>query len=123
MKTAFFSLVTCLFSVAAFAQDQKTSIDDISIITTSTGITSAQLSWKKGDEKVAYFIVERSTDGVDFKQCGIVFPSDNPDFVQYKFRDKIASNTHGLLYRIGIVNEQKRLLYLPIKKLVLPETL
>jgi hypothetical protein len=123
MKTAFFSLIVILSSLPALAQDQKTSIDNISIITTSAGITSAQLSWKKGDESIAYFIVERSTDGIDFKQCGIVFLSDNPEFVQYKFRDKITSNTQGLLYRIGIVNEQKRLSYLPVKKLVLPESL
>ncbi|HVF81904.1 MAG TPA: hypothetical protein VM884_08220 [Flavisolibacter sp.] len=123
MKTAFLSLVACLWSVATFAQDHKTSIDDILIITTSAGTTSAQLSWKKGDEEIAYFIVERSTDGVDFKQCGIVFLSDDPAFVQYKFKDKIGTNTHDLLYRIGIVNEQKRLSYLPVKKLVVPSSL
>ncbi|HZH66669.1 MAG TPA: hypothetical protein VEY10_17390 [Flavisolibacter sp.] len=123
MKTAFLSLITCLLSLSAFAQEQKTSIEDISIITTSAGTTSAQLSWKKGDESIAYFIVERSTDGVDFKQCGIVFLSDNPEFVQYKFRDKITNNMHGLIYRVGIVNEQKRLSYLPVKKVMLPQNL
>jgi hypothetical protein len=123
MKTAFFSFITCFFSQFAFAQEQKTSIDDISVVTTSAGTTAAQLSWKKGAESIAYFIVERSTDGVDFKQCGIVFLSENPDFVQYKFRDKITGNAHGLLYRIGIVNEQRRLSYLPAQKVVLPETL
>lgn len=123
MKTFFIFSIACLCSLFSNAQEQKTSINDISVITTSSGTTAAQLTWKKGDENIAYFIVERSTDGVDFKQCGIVFLSDNPDFVQYKFRDKITSNTHGLLYRIGIVNEQKRLSYLPVKKLVLPDTL
>ena len=123
MKTLLLSGIICLFSLASFAQDQRTSIDGITVITTSAGTTAAQLSWKKGNESIAYFIVERSTDGVDFKQCGIVFLSENPDFVQYKFRDKITDTTQGLLYRIGIVSEQRRLSYLPAQKVVMPATL
>ncbi len=60
MKTSFFYLLLCLFSFPAFAQDQRTSFEAISVVTTSAGM-AAQLAWKKGDENIAFFIVERST--------------------------------------------------------------
>jgi hypothetical protein len=84
---------------------------------------AAQLTWKKGKEDIAYFIVERSLDGVDFTQCGIVFLSEDPEFKEYKFRDRISNTSNGLIYRIGVVTSQKRLYYLPAKKLMAPENI
>jgi hypothetical protein len=122
MKTLLLGFALTLFCFTTFAQDQRTSFEQLAIVTTSAG-NAVQLSWKKGTENISYFIVERSTDGVDFKQCGIVFLSEDPEFIEYKFRDKISSTTQGLLYRIGLVNEHKRLSYLPIKKLIAPNNL
>jgi len=122
MKTLFISLTLTLVCFVVSAQEQKTSFENIAVVTTSAGM-AAQLSWKKGTENISYFIVERSMDGIDYKQCGIVFLSEDPEFNEYKFRDKIAANTSGLLYRIGIVTEQKRLFYLPAKKIIAPENL
>jgi len=119
MKTLLFGFALMLSCITSFAQNERTSFDDISVVSTSAG-TSVLLSWKKGTENIAYFIIERSTDGVDFKQCGIVFLSEDPEFTAYKFRDKITSTSQGLLYRIGLVNEQKRLSYLPVKQLISP---
>ena len=120
MKTYLLCLALTIFAFSASAQEQKTSFNGIAVVTTSAGM-AAQLSWKKGAEDIAYFIVERSTDGVDFKQCGIVFLSEDPAFNDYKFRDRISDSSHGLVYRIGIVSPQKRLFYLPSKKLISPE--
>jgi hypothetical protein len=122
MKTILLGLAFVMASLAAASQDTRTTYDALKVVTTSTGL-AAQLTWKKGAENIAYFIVERSTDGIDFKQCAIVFTSDDPAFVDYKFRDKIGSLSQGLVYRVGIVNDQKRVSYLPAKTLIAPEAL
>ena len=110
MKTFLLGLAIIIFSSSATCQEKQTSFDGIAVVTTSAGM-AAQLSWKKGSENIAYFIVERSTDGIDFKQCGIVFLSEDPAFSDYKFRDRISDSSQGLVYRIGIVTAQKRLYY------------
>ena len=122
MKTVLLCLALCLSAQFIAAQEHRTSFQNIAVVTTSAGM-AAQLSWKKGKEDVAYFIVERSIDGIDFTQCGVVFLSEDPEFKEYKFRDRISNNTHGLTYRIGIVTSQKRVYYLPAKKLVAPENI
>ena len=119
MKTFLLSLTLILFFFTASSQLKQTSFDGIAVVATSAGM-AAQLSWKKGAENIAYFIVERSTDGIDFKQCGIVLLSEDPEFNDYKFRDRISDLSQGLVYRIGIVTVQKRLYYLPSKKLISP---
>lgn len=119
MKTAFLFLMAISFYQLACAQDQRTSFEALTVVTTPTGL-AAQLTWKRGDEDVAFYVVERSNDGIDFKQCAIVFLSDDPEFTSYKFRDKISGYSNGLLYRIGIVNDQKRISYLPVKRVMSP---
>ena len=121
MKTFTIGLALTLFCLGSFAQEEKTSFSNIAVVTTSAGL-AAQLSWKKGSENISYFIIERSTDGVDYKQCGIVFLSEDPKFNEYKFRDRIGNNTTGLLYRVGIVTDQKRLYYLAPQKIIAPES-
>ena len=120
MKTFLLCIALIFGCLSASAQEQKTSFEAITVVNTSAGV-AAQLSWKKGSENISYFIVERSTDGVEFKQCGIVFLSEDPAFSEYKFRDRISDNSHGLVYRIGVVTNQKRVYYLPSKKLISPE--
>lgn len=120
MKTFFLCVALTVICFSASAQKQKTSFDGIAVVNTSAGM-AAQLSWKKGSENISYFIVERSTDGIEFKQCGIVFLSEDPEFNEYKFRDRISASSHGLVYRIGVVTDQKRVYYLPSKKLISPE--
>ncbi len=122
MKKSFFYILLCLFCLPACAQDQRTNFEGLSVVTTSAG-KAAQLTWKKGDENIAFYVVERSADGIDFKQCAIVFLSDAPDFTDYRFRDKTSDLSNGLLYRIGIVNEQKRVSYLPVRKLIFSDSL
>ena len=122
MKTFFLCVTLTVICFFASAQEQKTSFDGIAVVNTSAGM-AAQLTWKKGSENISYFIVERSTDGIEFKQCGVVFLSEDPSFNEYKFRDRISASAHGLVYRIGIVTDQKRVYYLPTKKLISPENI
>ena len=122
MKTLLLGLALSFACTAAPAQDLRTNYESLKVVTTTNGL-AAQLSWKKGAENVAYFIVERSTNGVDFTQCAVVFTSDDPSFVSYKFRDKIGTVSQGLVYRLAVVNDQKRIAYLPPKTLIAPESL
>jgi ABC-type Na+ transport system ATPase subunit NatA len=122
MKTFFIGMALTLICFFTSAQEQRTSFDEISVVTTATGI-AAQLTWKKGTENISYFIIERSTDGIDFKQCGIVFLSEDPQLNEYRFRERISNISSGLVYRIGVVTNQKRVFYLPSKKLVSPNSI
>lgn len=119
MKTPVACLVFLFASVFATAQPARTNIDALNVVSTANGL-AVQLTWKKGAENVAYFIVERSTNGVDFTRCAIVFTSEDPDFVDYKYRDKIGSTSQGLVYRLALVDEQRRISYLPAKTLIAP---
>lgn len=105
-----------LLCLTASSQEKQTAYDGLKIVTTASG-PAAQLSWKKGGENVAYFIVERSANGADFKQCAIVFTSEDPAFTDYKFRDKISNAPQGLVYRLALVSDQKSVSYLPSKAL------
>ena len=122
MKTFLLCVALTSLSFFASAQEEKTKFSGISVVNTSAGM-AAQLSWKKGSENISYFIVERSTDGIEFKQCGIVLLSEDPEFGEYKFRDRISNVSQGLVYRIGVVTAQRRVFYLPIKRLVAPENI
>jgi len=122
MKTILLGLALSFVCTNSFAQSSSTRYEGLKVVSTANGV-AAQLTWKKGSENVSYFIVERSTNGVDFTQCAIVFTSENPKLVDYKFRDKIASTSQGLVYRLALVNDQKRVAYLPPKTLIAPENL
>lgn len=122
MKTTLLALVALFATFTGSAQQNRTDYNTVTVVQTPNG-PAAQLTWKKGTENIAYFIVERSNDGVDFKQCAIVFTSEDPTFADYKFREKIANLSQGLVYRIALVSEQKRVSYLPAKTLIAPESL
>lgn len=121
MKTLLPAFIFLLSGFSVFSQESRTTFDGATVVSTPSGL-AVQLTWKKGAENVAYFIVERSTDGIDFTQCGIVFTSEEPGFVQYKFKEKIGSYSQGQVYRIALVSDQKRVTYLPVKKVIAPET-
>lgn len=122
MKTLLLALTFSFICTLASAQNTHTSYDGLKVVTTPNGL-AAQLTWKKGTEDVSYFIVERSTNGIDFTQCAIVFTGEDPKLVDYKFREKIGSTSQGLVYRLGLVSNQKRISYLPAKTLIAPESL
>ena len=122
MKTFLPALILGLACTTAFAQTGRTNYEELKVVNTANGL-AAQLSWKKGSEEVSYFIVERSTNGVDFSRCAIVFTSEDSTLVDYKFRDKIGSASQGLVYRLALVSNQKHIAYLPPKTLIAPENL
>jgi hypothetical protein len=62
--------------------------------------SKVELAWKTVAEmNVSHFVVEKSTDGNDFTETGIVFARGNEtDITKYNFSDMINSEEEGVLY-------------------------
>lgn len=118
MKTLLSFVATfLLIASTAIAQDQKSIFENVVIAKAADGTATVQLNWKKGAENTAYYLIERSIDGKEFKQVALVFTSEDANLVNYKFRDKGVASANGTAYyRICIVNDQKEITYLPVKK-------
>lgn len=111
-----FTTVLLVVSSSSFAQE-KTVFQSAGLTQSGDGAPCVQLNWKKGAENTAYYLVERSSNGVDFKQVALVFTAEEASFSDYKFRDKgYSSSGNAVYYRISIVSDQKELTYLPAKK-------
>jgi hypothetical protein len=126
MKTLYSLFVAAfvLFTSASFAQNQKTVFEGAYLTKGGDGAACVQMNWKKGSENTAYYLVERSTNGVDFKQVALVFTSEDTQFSNYKFRDKgFAAAGNIAYYRIAMVSEQKELTYLSVQKVDLASSI
>jgi hypothetical protein len=69
------------------------------------------LNWVTGMEKsLSHFVIERSTNGVDYTEAGLVFAYGNSGVKQtYAFADVINTNSKGVLYyRLKMVDTDKR---------------
>jgi len=69
--------------------------------------STIDLNWTTASEiNVSHFIVEKSTDGVNFKEAGLVFAYGNAtDKANYSLSDNIASNqTKVIYYRLRSVD-------------------
>src|SRR3954464_577887 len=69
------------------------------------------LSWTTGIEKrISHFVVERSTDGIEYKEAALVFAVTNSSVKQnYSFTDVVSIYSKGVLYyRIKIVDANGR---------------
>jgi len=72
------------------------------------------LDWTTGHEKdLSHFVVERSTNGVDYAEAGIVFAMGNSTAVQnYSFSDMLNTSSKGVVYyRLKMMDSQKRYQY------------
>lgn len=76
------------------------------------------LNWVTGHEKdVSHFVVERSTNGVDYTEAGIVFAYGNSTAVQnYSFPDVLNTASKGVVYyRLKMIDNQKQYQYSPVR--------
>ena len=125
MKTlvSFFIAAFLLATVTVSAQDQKSVFENASFEKAANGNPCVKLNWKKGSENTAYYLIERSADGKDFKTIALVFTSEDEKFCDYKFNDKaLAAAGSTAYYRVTIVNDHKELTYLPVRKVDLSST-
>ena len=72
----------------------------MSFTATSDNTNKADLKWITASEmSVSHFSIERSIDGNDFKEIGIVFANGNTsDQMQYNFSDNISSVQATVIY-------------------------
>lgn len=76
------------------------------------------LNWVTGHEKdLSHFVVERSTNGVDYTETGMVFAAGNSTAVQnYAFSDMLNTSSKGVVYyRLKMMDSQKRYQYSPVR--------
>ena len=76
------------------------------------------LSWSTTQEKGAsHFIIEKSTDGKEFSDAGLLFSvgdSERPQ--QYSFTDELrVSDTGKIYYRLRMVDLDGKIQYSPVK--------
>jgi hypothetical protein len=118
MKTSLlFFLSALLMTTAAWSQNGASVFENASLAKTPGSLPCMLLNWKKGEENTAYYLVERSADGKAFKTVAVVFTAEDPAFCSYAFRDQTqASAKTDIYYRIGLVNGQKEVTYLPVRK-------
>lgn len=118
MKTIFTLLITLSATLSLSAQT-STTIKNAGLVNTTNG-SRVVISWTKGSENTNFYVVERSNNGTEFKQTAIVFASEDPQLVNYKFKDQDLSSDSGTVYyRIGIVNDKKEVTYLPVQEVSL----
>jgi hypothetical protein len=83
------------------------------------------LTWTTSQEKNAsHFTVERSTDGVEFTDAGIIFTEGNSENARsYNFKDPISTSGKGILYyRLKVVDMDGRFEYSQIRLIKLGDT-
>lgn len=82
-------------------------VDIISFNAMLEGSNKVNLAWVTSTEKnVSHYVVEKSLDGKEFSQAGIVFSFGNTqDKMTYTFTDKVSGATNSVIYyRIRTVN-------------------
>lgn len=76
------------------------------------------LNWVTGHEKdLSHFVVERSTNGIDYTEAGIVFSLGNSTSVQeYNYTDPVNTAAKGIIYyRLRMMDSQKRYQFSPVR--------
>jgi hypothetical protein len=76
------------------------------------------LNWVTGHEKdLSHFVVERSTNGKDYEEAGIVFAMGNSTAVQeYNFSDPANTSSKGVIYyRLRMMDSQKHFQFSPVR--------
>lgn len=83
------------------------------------------LTWTTSQEKNAsHFTIERSTDGVEFTDAGIIFTDGNSELARsYNFKDPMSTSGKGVLYyRLKMVDLDGKFDYSQIRLIKLSDT-
>jgi hypothetical protein len=76
------------------------------------------LKWEAGKEKkLSHFVIQRSANGIDYDDAGVVFTSGSSDVKQdYSFTDALNSTAKGVLYyRLKMVDQQNAYDYTEVR--------
>lgn len=71
------------------------------------------LDWQVGqNEKADRLLVEKSTNGIDFKVAALVFTSEKNDKESYQFYEKAGNGKW--IYRVILIGKDKQTIYSPL---------
>ncbi|WP_207497294.1 pectinesterase family protein [Aridibaculum aurantiacum] len=80
---------------------------------------NAQLSWStKNEYDMHRYVVERSTNGTNYKTQGTVIASNNISSI-YNFTDVMPATVASFYYRLKMVNKDGSFAYSPVARLIL----
>lgn len=91
----------------------KVNIIDPVVKVQVTSAKSVSLTWKafKG---VSHYVLERSSDGIKFRESAVFFTEDSQTQSEYNYSDKIKSAYSGsLYYRLRVVGLDGSITYTP----------
>lgn len=116
----FLTAVTSGFSQKVVSKNEGTSTPVTLTSFTAKGLNSDKvlLNWNTSQEKYSsHFTIEKSLDGKDFSDAGIVFSMGNSEQPQqYSFTDKLRAGEKGIIYyRLKIVDIDGKTARSPIK--------
>jgi hypothetical protein len=80
--------------------DKSLSIVKLVSFTATLNNNKADLKWETVNEiNVSHFVIEKSTDGVNFSDAGVFFAYGNAtDKTNYSFSDKLNNNQSATVY-------------------------
>ncbi len=96
----------------------------LSSFTVKKASDKAMLDWSTEIEKnVSHFVIERSADGTNFSDAGVIFTAGNSDkHKEYSFKDDLRGMTKGMMYyRLKIVDLDAKMERSPIRALRISE--
>ena len=124
IRAVFFTAIICFTTMACSqelmfrepglspgaASEQGVKLTSFSVSLVNKKIT---ISWGTSVEKNAsHFVVQRSTNGVEFTDAGIVFTGGDGNSTvkkSYSFKDPISTNSKGVFYyRLKMVDLDKQ---------------
>jgi hypothetical protein len=127
LRKSLFLLLATLLTVFAFAQPGQGGGNNQGVefmlplvlksFKASLNNKKVALKWVTGHEKdLSHFVVEYSTNGVDYTDEGIVFALGNSTAVQnYSFDVLNTKSTGVIYYRLKMMDSQKRYQYSPVR--------
>ena len=76
----------------------------------------ADLKWTNVEGNVSHFIVERSTDGINFQDAAIVFAVEpGTNNLTYNFSEKLTGNEVVVYYRLCTIEKGGKYVYSEVK--------
>lgn len=90
----------CYDKVISVATSSSLPVKLVSFTATLNNSNKADLKWTTASEiNVSHFVVERSTDGANYNDAGVVFAYGNAtDKTNYNFSDNVSSIQSGIVY-------------------------
>ena len=103
-------LIATLFSLSAFPQE----LANLNAVPQHKQVV---LNWATTEEKnLSHFVIEKSIDGVEFKEAAILFTEGNSEILKsYSYRDAIAVDAPVIYYRLRIVDLDKTETYSSVR--------